>query len=325
MDNQKVSIIVPVYNVAQYLDECVQSLIEQSYGNLEIILIDDGAKDASPAICDAWAARDSRIRVIHKVNGGAASARNAGLDAATGDLICFVDSDDAVDADYVAHLVRTLEENDADAAVCGFYFWSRNGLKSCTGDTRPGVYDCDAYMLRFLSDWSCSLLWNKIFKKEAVGDIRMEEGHRVDDEYFTYQVFMNCGKTTVTDRCLYRYRLRASSVMQDMVSVQEKVMLDRIGYNTMRYQHIAMMMPRLEEPFFVNTLDTIARYWHHSKDMPAAQKAIRNWVNAHTGRILKLPVALRQKLGYLNRLYLRKPAVTAEPNPIQMEQQEYFE
>lgn len=325
MEDKKVSIIVPVYNVARYLDECAASLVGQTYRNLEILLIDDGSRDGSGRLCDRWAEKDARIRVIHKINGGAASARNAGLNAASGDLVCFVDSDDVAEPDYVGHLVQSLEETQADAAVCGFWFWSRRKAEACTGETEPGAYSCEAYMLRFLQDWSCSLLWNKIFKRETIGDIRMEEGHRVDDEYFTYQVCMNCSVVAVTDRCLYRYRLRASSAMQDMASVQEKIMLDRIGYNTMRYRHIADKMPGLEEPYFLHTLDTLTRYWHHSKDMPAAQKAIRGWVKAHTGRILRLNLPLRVKLAYLKGLYLQKPTVMSEPNPIQMEQQEYFD
>lgn len=325
MEDKKVSVIVPVYNIALYLDECVSSLVGQTYRNLEILLIDDGSTDDSGVRCDRWAAEDDRVRVIHKVNGGAAAARNTGLDVAGGDLVCFVDSDDAAEPDYVRHLVRTLEEYRADAATCGFRFWSRSKAEIRTGDTKPGVYDREEYMCCFLLDWSCSLLWNKIFSREAIGSLRMAEGHRVDDEYFTYQVCMNCAAVAVSDRPLYRYRLRSSSVMQDMAAVQEKIMLDRVGYLTTRYGHIADRMPALEDAYFVNTLDTISRYWHHSKDMPEAQKAIRRWVKAHTGRILKLRLPLRRKLGYLRGLYLRKPAVTAEANPIQMDAQEYFD
>lgn len=323
--DKKVSIIVPVYNVEKYIEECVQSLLGQSYQNLEIILVDDASPDRCGEICDSYAARDNRVRVIHKKNGGAASARNAGLDAATGDYICFVDSDDVILPEYVRILVQTLETKAADGAACGFYFWSREKQEPCYGESTPGTYKCADYMLRFLKDWSCSLLWNKIFRRESVGNIRMEEGHRVDDEFFTYQVCMNCNKVAVTDRCLYRYRLRASSTMQDMNSVHQEIMLDRIAYNIARYGHIAEKMPQLEEAFFASTLDTLARYWHHSKDMPQAQQEIRNWVKAHTGRILKLHISLRQKLRYLNLLYLKKPMVMSEPNPIQMAQQEYFD
>lgn len=323
--DKTVSIIVPVYNVEKYLDECARSLVGQTYSNLEIILVDDASPDRCGEICDRWAQADSRIRVIHKKNGGAASARNAGIDAATGDYICFVDSDDAVDPEYIRHFVQTLEANRADAAVCGFYFWSQSGVEACTGETAPGLYRCEEYMLRFLKDWSCSLLWNKLFKREAIGNIRMEEGHKVDDEYFTYQVCMNCKLVAVSDRCLYRYRLRASSVMQDMAAVQEKIMLDRIQYNVDRYRNVSAKMPKLEAAYFVHTLDTLTRYWHHSKDMPAAQQEIRRWVGNHIPGILRMRTSARCKLGYLNRLYLRKPAVMSEPNPIQLAPWEYFD
>lgn len=320
-----VSIIVPVYNVEKYIDECIRSLICQSYSNLEIILIDDASPDSCGEICDRWAEQDPRIRVIHKKNGGAASARNAGIDAATGDYICFVDSDDAVLPEYVQTLVQALEHSSADAAVCGFSFWSKAEETACAIATLPGVYGCEEYMLRFLQDWSCSLLWNKMFKKETIGAIRMAEGHRVDDEYFTYQVCMNCKNVVQTDACLYRYRLRASSAMQDVASVQQKVMLDRIEYNVTRYANVSAKMPQLDEAFFVFTLDTLARYWHHSKDMPLAQQQIRAWINGHFSRLLRAKLSFKQKLAYLQAFYLKKPAVMAEPNPIQMEQGAYFD
>lgn len=325
MENKKVSIIVPVYNIALYLDECVSSLAGQTYRDLEILLIDDGSTDNSGARCDRWAESDPRIRVIHKVNGGAAAARNTGIDAATGDYICFVDGDDAVEPDYVGHLLQTLENAHADAATCGFWFWQRGGCEDRTGPTAPGRYDREGYMACFLRDWSCSLLWNKIFRRTAVGNIRMAEGHRVDDEYFTYQVCMNCAAVAVSHRPLYRYRLRASSAMQDMAAVQEKIMLDRVGYITARYQQVSEKLPALEEAYFTDALDTITRYWHHSKDMPAAQAQIRRWVHRHTGRILTLHMPLRRRLGYLKALYLNKPAVTAEPNAIAFEAQAYFD
>ena len=323
--NKKVSIIVPVYNVEKYIEECVQSLLGQSYQNLEIILVDDASPDNCGAICDAYAEKDSRVKVIHKPNGGAASARNAGLDAANGNLICFVDSDDVVLPEYVQALVQTLETGDADAAACGFYFWSRDEQKPCMAETASGTYSCEAYMLRFLHDWTCSLLWNKIFTKEAIGNIRMAEGHRVDDEFFTYRVCMNCLKVAQTDRCLYRYRLRASSAMQDLASVQQKVMLDRIEYNVTRYANVSAKMPQLDEAFFVFTLDTLARYWHHSKDMPIAQQQLRTWINDHLGRLIRAKLPLKQKLIYLRAFYLKKPAIMAEPNPIQMDADAYFD
>ena len=113
-----ISVIVPVYQVEQYLDRCVSSILEQTYDHLEVILIDDGSPDSCPRLCDEWAEKDPRVRVIHQENGGVSSARNAGLDAATGDYIAFVDSDDAIRPNYFETLYALLTEHQAELSIC---------------------------------------------------------------------------------------------------------------------------------------------------------------------------------------------------------------
>lgn len=320
----KVSIIVPVYGVEKYIAECIESLLAQTYRNLEILLVDDGGKDHSGEICDRYAAQDDRIRVIHKPNGGAASARNVGIDAATGQYICFVDGDDAVHPEYVQQLFEQVTALDADIAVCGFHNYSKVG-KKLVECNNTGSYTRQEYLLRFLQDWSCSLLWNKIFRRDVIGDIRMAEGHKVDDEFFTYLVVMNCRRIVLFETPLYYYRLRGSSAMQDMGPHLERIMLDRVEYLTTRYRNIAQRVPEIESEFFADTLDTITRYWYHSKNMPKAQKEIRNWVKTHTANVLTMKLPLRRKLIYLYQLYWKKPVVMSEPNPIQMDADEYFD
>lgn len=325
MGTEKISVIVPVYNIAAYLDECVSSLAAQTHRDLEIMLIDDGSTDGSGELCDAWARRDERVKAIHKVNGGAASARNAGLDQCTGDFVCFVDSDDVVEPDHAAHLLQTLREHQADMAVCGISMWSRDGITAVDQETKPGLYSGEEYLLHFLKDWTCSLTVTKICRREVIGDLRMAEGHRIDDEYFTYQVCMNCRRVAVTDRCLYHYRMRASSAVQDVTARKEQLMLDRVGYVIQRYAHIARRMPDLEDAYFSDALDTMTRYWRHSKDMPQAQRQIRSWINSHAGRIMAMKRPLRQKLAYLKELYCKKPALVGEPNPIALDRRAYFD
>ena len=324
MENKKVSIIVPVYKVEAYLDACVQSLLAQTYENLEIILVDDASPDRSGAICDGYAARDNRVRVIHKSNGGAASARNAGIDKAVGDCICFVDADDVICSDYVTHLLQAMEESGADIAACGLMYMTRK-QKIAVEVENCGIYSADEYLLEFTKSWTCALMTNKLFKRSVIGTIRFEEGHCIDDEFFTYLVVMNSNAVVVTSNPLYLYRMRGSSVMQDMLPNLQRIMLDRIEYITVRYQNVAFRRPNLEEAFFSDMLDTVCRYWHHSKDMPKAQQEIRHWVKVHTRRILTMRIPLRQKLGYLKHLYLTSPKIMAEPNPIQMDSQEYFD
>lgn len=320
----QVSIVVPVYGVEKYIEECITSLLAQTYPHLQIILVDDGGKDRSPEICDRYGAMDSRVQVIHKPNGGAASARNAALDAATGAYICFVDGDDVVHPDYVRHLLSELEKNQADIAVCGFHNFTKKGRfpVQCKGG---GLYSCEEYLLHFLKEWSCSLLWNKIFRRSVIGDIRMAEGHKVDDEFFTYLVVMNAKKVVVTDTPLYDYRIRSSSVMQDMGPHQEKIMLDRIEYITTRYKTIAQQLPNIEPDFFRDALDTMVRYWYHSKNMPVAQKEIRRWVNGHRGKLMSTKIPFKKKLIYLYQFYIKKPLIMSESNALPFDKEQCFD
>ena len=313
-----VSIILPVYGVEKYLSDCVDSLLVQTYEHLEIILVDDASPDSCGSLCDGYAARDGRVRVIHKENGGAASARNAGLDIAQGEYICFVDSDDTVEPDYVEVLLDTL--GDGDMAMCGFYFCSRS--ESRTENVVPGTFDREGFMRRFLEDWSCALLWNKIFRREAVGGLRMEVGHRVDDEFFTYQVALNCRKVSVTDKCLYHYRMRGSSVMQDDGAVKERMMLDRIGYITARCDQVSRALPALKNVYFSDAADTLCRYWLHSRNMPRAQHAIRVWVRGHALPLLRMG---KHGLGLLKCFVMTKPRFCGESNPLQLAEDEYFD
>lgn len=320
----KVSIIVPVYGVEKYIGECIESLVKQTHRNLEIILVDDGGMDRSAEICEEYAALDNRIRVIHKPNGGAASARNVGIDVATGEYICFVDGDDYVEKSYVEHLLMWLTEADTDISECGLHFLTKSQTKPVKIDG-PGCFNKNDYLLRFITRWTCSLMTNKLFKRSVIGSIRFEEGHCIDDEFFTYLVVMNGQKVVVKDTPLYYYRMRGSSVMQDVGPHQERIMLDRIEYMTTRYRNIAERVPQLEPAFFQDVLDTMIRYWVHSKDMPTAQKQIRQWIRAHTGRFLRMKEPLRQRLIHLYQLYVMKPTVTAEPNPLQTDSDELFD
>lgn len=318
-----VSIIVPIYGVEAYLCECVDSLLVQTHQNLEILLIDDASPDGCAEICDQYARKDPRVKVIHKPNGGAASARNAGLDAAVGAYICFVDADDVVEKEYVQYLLNNLMKASADIAVCGYYNLTKTQrlIMPCQN---PGTYDQTEYLSRFLKDWSCSLLWNKIYRREVIGSLRMSEGHKIDDEFFTYQVVMNCKKLVVTDVPLYGYRMRVSSVMHETGSNAERILLDRIEYTATRYRNVAQRYPDLKQTFLLDAVDSMTRYWCCSKNMPKAQKDIRGWVKQHVGQILTLRIPLHIKLLYLYHLYFRKPAAPSA-DIIKTDHEDYYD
>lgn len=251
-----ISVIVPVYNVAAYLPQCLDSILGQDHEALEVILIDDGSRDASGTICDQYAARDSRIRVIHQKNGGAAAAKNAGLRMATGEYLSFVDSDDYLEPKVYGYMLEVLKSENADAAQFAFRDVYRQRSEDQVFCSSRSAVDGKAYLLRFPTDWTCALLWNKLYRRALFDGIFFEEGHKIDDEYFTYQGIMNAGKVVCDDRIIYNYRRRASSVMLSPES-QSQVVLDRIDAVVKRRQRVIQRFPELRRDFDVSFLDAL--------------------------------------------------------------------
>lgn len=267
--NQTISVIVPVYNVAGYLPQCVDSILSQDYGDLEIILIDDGSTDTSGELCDRYAALDSRVRVIHQKNGGAAAAKNAGLRLATGEYLAFADSDDYLEPGAYGFLMKALLETGADAAQGSFREVYRNRAEEqrISEETLEG-YD---YLLRFPKDFSCALLWNKLYRRALFDGVFFEEGHKIDDEYFTYQGFLQPRKVVRADRIVYNYRKRASSVMSSPESA-ERLVLDCLDSAAKRRQRILDTLPQFREPFDENYLDVI---WYLSGNEGSTERTLQ--------------------------------------------------
>lgn len=266
--NQRISVIVPVYNVEAYLPQCAESILTQDYKDLEVIFIDDGSTDRSGEICDRYAAADSRVRVIHQKNGGAAAAKNAGLRIATGKYLSFVDSDDYLEPKVYALMRSTLEENHADAVEFSF----REVYRSRTEEQRlpDEVLEGEAYLLRFPKDFSCALLWNKLYLRELFDGVFFEEGHKIDDEYFTYQGFLGPRKVVRSSRIVYNYRKRASSVMASPESA-ERLVLDCLDSAAKRRQKVLSCLPHLRRAFDENYLDVI---WYLSGNVGSTERSL---------------------------------------------------
>ena len=213
MENPLISIIVPVYQAEAYLDECVQSMINQTYQNLEIILVDDGSKDQSPTICDAWAKKDSRIKVIHKPNGGASSARNAGLDVASGDYIGFVDSDDIIAADMYEILLNALESSNVGIAACSPQIMSEDG-RLLEKRSIPAKREMDAQQALesiFLLQTDVAM-WCKLYAREIFAELRFPEGEINEEFPLIIPTIMKSGGMVHVQKWLYFYRARIGSV-----------------------------------------------------------------------------------------------------------------
>ncbi len=207
-DSPKISVIVPVYNVEKYLDNCLESIVNQTYKNLEIILVDDGSPDSCPQMCDAWAEKDERIKVIHKQNGGVSTARNAGLDAAKGDFVTFVDADDYIDSDMYEAMLSEIIRNNADAASCGMVRESANGYKEHWGDDKLSVLG-NKDLLKLVGEASGILpvsVGNKLFSRSCVESVRFDTRFKyAEDTLFNFQAALNIDKMVVHNLERYHY------------------------------------------------------------------------------------------------------------------------
>ncbi len=208
MHHKIVSVIVPVYNVEKYLDRCVESIVSQTYKNLEIILIDDGSPDNCPKMCDDWAKKDSRIKVIHKENGGVSSARNCGLDEAKGEYISFVDSDDWIEDSHIEKMVSYI--NDTDCVIAGYTKENTTGKINCSlSFVNVDLAKIDKTPIGEVF-WNGYIhpCWNKLFKKETLKKSSIqfqEEIHLSEDSLFCIQYLKCCKKMAVTDETTYHY------------------------------------------------------------------------------------------------------------------------
>lgn len=236
-----ISVIVPVYKVEAYLDKCISSIVQQTYSNLEIILVDDGSPDRSGEICDSWAARDGRIRVIHRDNAGGGAARNAALDMAQGDLIAFVDSDDYIAPDMFEHLYGLLMQG-ASIAECG-HVDAFNDNAVFGGLDAVRIYAVREAMAEHIRGRIFrQIIWNKLYRREVVGDIRFPVDKKIDDEFFTYQVLGKAQALIRSEKICYAYRQQASSVMHSM-SAQKR--LQGVEAKQQRHEYIMEHFPDL--------------------------------------------------------------------------------
>lgn len=242
-DYPLLSVIVPVYKVEAYLDRCIHSITEQTYRNLEVILVDDGSPDGSGAICDAWAAADSRIRVVHKQNGGGGAARNTALDLAQGELIAFVDSDDYIAPEMFAYLYDLLQQG-ADIAECGYVETVDDHAAFPKNAGAPRTYTREEAMAEHIQDrFFRQLIWNKLYRREMVEGVRFPVGTKIDDEFFTYRVLGNARKLIHSDRVCYAYRQQPGSVMHEAFSLKR---VEGLLAKQQRLAYLQKEIPSLE-------------------------------------------------------------------------------
>ncbi len=236
MEEDLISIVIPVYKVEKYLEKCIESVLKQTYTNLQIILVDDGSPDNCGKICDEYAKRDSRIDVIHKVNGGLSEARNVGISKAKGRYIGFVDSDDYIKENMYEILLNLIKEYNADASICNLYDVIEG--KEYIRNKNNGIQEysrLDILKEVLLDKNIQSYAWNKLYKKELFDEVKYPIGKKYEDIGTTFYIFEKCNKIVVTSEPEYYYLKRSDSLVNN---VTESTVFDYMELILQRYLYI---------------------------------------------------------------------------------------
>lgn len=215
LDKPLISVIIPIYNVENYLAKCVNSVIDQNYKNLEIILVNDGSPDNCGSICDEYAQKDNRIVVIHKKNGGLSDARNAGLEISTGDFITFVDSDDYVSKDFISTLVNLIQDFEADIAISPFIHFKddEKKVKRILSINKVKTYtNVEGLINMFYQSDFDNNATSKLFRRELFSDVSFPKGLLYEDLATTYKLFLLANKVAFSNRKTYFYLIRSNSI-----------------------------------------------------------------------------------------------------------------
>lgn len=242
----KISVIVPVYNAEQYLERCVKSIIDQTYKNLEIILVDDGSTDNSGKMCDELSQKDERIHVIHKENGGSSSARNIGIKKASGDCISFIDSDDYIEADMIETLYQKLKDNNADVAAISIAMVRENGKKINGTDTKETyIYEGNEIIKQLLlhdtiKNYSC----DKLYKKKLFEKVAFPEGISYEDVPTSMKIMREAQKVVYYDSIKYYYVKHKNTIS---ANCSERNVNNYLNVIINRYNELEEKNPQMEE------------------------------------------------------------------------------
>ena len=258
----EVSIIVPVYQVEKYIRQCVDSILAQTFTDFELILVDDGSKDQSGKICDEYARMDTRVKVIHKENGGAADTRNRGVNQAVGNYVMFVDSDDYLAPTMLECLYRNILNENADIAACNYlYFFENDRKKDFATNVQSEVLtgtEIFYYRKNERNYGFWTVVWNKLMKREIVGKVKFRSGKYYEDEFWANEIYQMDIKIVTIPECLYYYRQHENSTMRqkkiarslDLIEAYQEriyIYLQEQKYSGQAYKVLVYSLEHLEE------------------------------------------------------------------------------
>lgn len=293
-----VSVIIPVYKVEQYLDKCIKSVVEQSYKNLEIIIVDDGSTDNCPLICDNWAKLDERIKVIHKSNGGLSDARNAGLQIAKGDYISFVDSDDWIASNMYQTMIDVIQKENADICACGIMVSTLRDehaldIPEVRGDSKKTLgllYDDTRYPVA---------TWNKLYRRKCWEKLRFPVGKICEDAFTTYLLVDQADKIVQISDPLYYYRIRSESIMTSHFSCKR---MDEEEAWRCNYEFMKIHYPQIYVKAFDFYLQKVNVLIH---EIPVEEREIYKREYEYLRNILKneiIYVLFKSKMKFKHRI-----------------------
>ncbi len=220
----ELSVVVPVYKVEKYLSRCIESILNQDFCNFQLILVDDGSPDNCGTICDEYASKDNRIKVIHKENGGLSSARNAGIDISTSEYITFIDSDDYIHPCMFSSMLKGMKNHDADISICSYLSTKENNAETTISNTFSLI---DKYeSITRMNNIEFITAWGKIYKTKLFEKIRYPVGKYHEDEFITYKLFYESNKIVFTEDKLYYYYVNPESIIQSSFSEKNLDSLD---------------------------------------------------------------------------------------------------
>lgn len=260
-----ISVIVPIYKVEEYLDQCIKSIVEQTYRNLEIILVDDGSPDSCPLICDEWAKYDHRIIIIHKENGGLSDARNTGLHKSSGKYISFVDSDDWLAPDFFEILYYSITKNNAQIAAGGIVKVYENYQEQDQFIYDQQIFTSEEALETLMQGRGFyAVAWNKLYKKSLFDGIEFPLGKLHEDEFVTYKLIGKSTKLTLCQEAIYFYRQRKCSIMQEW-SIRH---LDALEAFVQRNSYLKQHFPNLYLRDKVILLMACVAFFRKCADLP---------------------------------------------------------
>ena len=309
MKNELISIIVPIYNVEQYLEECINSIINQTYKNLEIILVDDGSTDNSSKKCDEWKKKDKRIKVIHKQNGGLSDARNVGIINSSGSYLTFIDSDDTVNIHMIEVQYKNLIEYNADISICDYVIYTdgkrtinyREEVSNNKIVTSEGI---DIFNNLFNEKMPITTLsHNKLFKKEIFEKVRFPKGRVHEDVFTIHHILGEAKKIVYSEAKTYYYRCCRKGSITSTFSVKEldglEGLKDRMNYFNDNYKNTKYANLSIES-YYDKLIRLYCNFTYHNqkKDYNNTIRSLKKEYNGNYKKVIKATKKIRKKFKY---------------------------